>query len=110
VELERDEHHGTDIAGAENHPDATEVSHARPLASRGCDGACHRHYPSSSDDFGAGYIGAVMFVTLKLHASTGQVLLVLAAGSRLSAYIGATVGETAFCAASGSTARSASRG
>ena len=46
--------------------------------------------------FGAGYIGTVVFVTLSLHATPGQVLLVLAAGSRLSAYIGATVGEIGF--------------
>jgi len=46
--------------------------------------------------FGAGYIGAIVFVTVGLHATSGQVLLVLAAGSRLSAYIGATVGEIGF--------------
>jgi ATP-binding cassette subfamily B protein len=46
--------------------------------------------------FGAGYIGAVVFVTVGLRATSGQVLLVLAAGSRLSAYIGATVGEIGF--------------
>ncbi len=46
--------------------------------------------------FGAGYVGAVVFVSAVLHATPGQVLLVLAAGSRLSAYIGATVGEIGF--------------
>ncbi|MGA7872637.1 MAG: ABC transporter ATP-binding protein, partial [Candidatus Binatus sp.] len=46
--------------------------------------------------FGTGYIGAIVFVTVGLHATSGQVLLVLAAGSRLSAYIGATVGEIGF--------------
>jgi len=46
--------------------------------------------------FGAGYIGAIVFVTVGLHSTSGQVLLVLAAGSRLSAYIGATVGEIGF--------------
>jgi ATP-binding cassette subfamily B protein len=46
--------------------------------------------------FGAGYIGAIVYVTVVLHANSGQVLLVLAAGSRLSAYIGATVGEIGF--------------
>ena len=46
--------------------------------------------------FGAGYIGAIVFVTVRLHATSGQVLLVLAAGSRLSAYIGASVGEIGF--------------
>src|SRR6266568_86016 len=46
--------------------------------------------------FGAGYVGAVVFVSETLHETPGQVLLVLAAGSRLSAYIGATVGEIGF--------------
>ena len=38
----------------------------------------------------------VIFVTSGLQATPGQVLLVLAAGSRLSTYIGATVGEIGF--------------
>src|SRR5579864_1662512 len=38
--------------------------------------------------FGCAYVGAVVFVALGLAASPGSVLLVLAAGSRLSAYIG----------------------
>jgi ATP-binding cassette subfamily B protein len=46
--------------------------------------------------FGAGYVGAVVFVSYGLKATPGQVLLVLAAGARLSAYIGATVGEIGF--------------
>jgi ATP-binding cassette subfamily B protein len=46
--------------------------------------------------FGLAYVGAVVFVSSGLHASAGDVLLVLAAGSRLSAYIGATVGEIGF--------------
>ncbi len=46
--------------------------------------------------FGAGFVAAVAFVALVVHASPGKVLLVLAAGSRLSAYIGATVGEIGF--------------
>ena len=46
--------------------------------------------------FGAGYVGAVVFVSSVLKATPGQVLLVLAAGARLSAYIGATVGEIGF--------------
>jgi ATP-binding cassette, subfamily B, bacterial len=46
--------------------------------------------------FGAGYAGAIVFVSSILRATSGQVLLVLAAGSRLSAYIGATVGEIGF--------------
>ncbi len=46
--------------------------------------------------FGAAYVGAVVFVSSGLGSPPGQVLLVLAAGSRLSAYIGATVGEIGF--------------
>ena len=46
--------------------------------------------------FGAAYVGAIVFVTLVLRATTGDVLLVLAAGGRLSAYVGATVGEIGF--------------
>ena len=46
--------------------------------------------------FGAAYVGAVVFVAVGLRASAGSVLLVLAAGARLSAYIGATVGEIGF--------------
>jgi ATP-binding cassette, subfamily B, bacterial len=46
--------------------------------------------------FGAAYAGAVVFVSAGLKAPAGDVLLVLAAGSRLSAYIGATVGEIGF--------------
>jgi len=46
--------------------------------------------------FGAAYVGAIVFVSSRPGATAGQVLLVLAAGSRLSAYIGATVGEIGF--------------
>ena len=46
--------------------------------------------------FGAGYVGAIVFVAARLHAPPAEVLLVLAAGSRLSAYVGATVGEIGF--------------
>ncbi len=46
--------------------------------------------------FGLAYVAAVMFVTSILQASAGAVLLVLAAGARLSAYIGAAVGEIGF--------------
>jgi ATP-binding cassette subfamily B protein len=46
--------------------------------------------------FGAAYVGAVVFVSSGLRATTGDVLLVLAAGSRLSAYVAATVGEIGF--------------
>ncbi len=46
--------------------------------------------------FGGAYVGAVVFVAWGLGAPPGDVLLVLAAGSRLSAYLGATVGEIGF--------------
>jgi len=46
--------------------------------------------------FALAYVGAVIFVSTRANTSAGAVLLVLAAGSRLSAYIGATVGEIGF--------------
>jgi len=46
--------------------------------------------------FAAAYTGAVVFVSAGLHGSVGAVLLVLAAGGRLSAYVSATVGELGF--------------
>jgi ATP-binding cassette, subfamily B, bacterial len=46
--------------------------------------------------FGCAYVGAVVFVSSGLGAPAAQVLLVLAAGARLSAYVGATVGEIGF--------------
>jgi ATP-binding cassette subfamily B protein len=46
--------------------------------------------------FGLAYAGAVVFVSSGLGAPASSVLLVLAAGARLSAYIGATVGEIGF--------------
>ncbi len=46
--------------------------------------------------FGAGFVAAVAFVALRIPARSSDVLLVLAAGSRLSTYIGATVGEIGF--------------
>ena len=46
--------------------------------------------------FGAGYVGAIVFVAYGLGAPAGDVLLALAAGSRLSFYVGATVGEIGF--------------
>ena len=46
--------------------------------------------------FGSAYVGAIVFVASGLDSPPGDVLLVLAAGSRLSAYIGATVGEIGF--------------
>jgi ATP-binding cassette subfamily B protein len=46
--------------------------------------------------FGAGFVGAIVFVAYGLGASAADVLLTLAAGSRLSFYVGATVGEIGF--------------
>jgi ATP-binding cassette, subfamily B, bacterial len=46
--------------------------------------------------FGLAFVGAVVFVAYGIGAPASQVLLVLAAGARLSAYIGATVGEIGF--------------
>ena len=46
--------------------------------------------------FGAAYVGAIVYVAKGIAAPAAQVLLVLAAGARLSAYIGATVGEIGF--------------
>jgi ATP-binding cassette subfamily B protein len=46
--------------------------------------------------FGAAYVGAVVFVARVLAAPPGDVLLVLAAGSRLSMYVGGAVGEIGF--------------
>jgi ATP-binding cassette subfamily B protein len=46
--------------------------------------------------FGAAYVGAIVLVAYGLARPAAEVLLVLAAGSRLSAYVGATVGELGF--------------
>ena len=46
--------------------------------------------------FGLAYVGAIVFVSSGLRAPASAVLLVLAAGARLSAYVGATVGEIGF--------------
>jgi ATP-binding cassette subfamily B protein len=46
--------------------------------------------------FGGAYVVAVVFVSIRPGSSPGDVVLVLAAGSRLSSYIGATVGEIGF--------------
>jgi ATP-binding cassette subfamily B protein len=46
--------------------------------------------------FGLAYAGAIVFVSSGLGAPAAAVLLVLAAGARLSSYVGATVGELAF--------------
>jgi ATP-binding cassette subfamily B protein len=46
--------------------------------------------------FGGAYVGAIVFVSAGLGSPAADVILVLAAGSRLSAYLGATVAEIGF--------------
>lgn len=46
--------------------------------------------------FGLAYVGAVVTVAAALDGTAEEVLLVVAAGARLSGYIGATVGEIGF--------------
>jgi ATP-binding cassette subfamily B protein len=46
--------------------------------------------------FGFGYVAAVVFVASALSGSVGDILLILAAGARLSSYVGATVSEIGF--------------
>jgi ATP-binding cassette subfamily B protein len=46
--------------------------------------------------FGGAYVSAIAFVSYGLGSPPEHVLLVLAAGSRLSAYVSATVGELGF--------------
>jgi len=46
--------------------------------------------------FGGAYVGAVVFVASGLRRPVGDVLLILAAGAQLSAYISATVSEIGF--------------
>src|SRR5262249_971053 len=46
--------------------------------------------------FGVAFVAAVVFVASVLAAPAASVLLVLAAGSRLSAYVAATVTEVGF--------------
>lgn len=46
--------------------------------------------------FGGAYVGAIVFVASVLGAAPEAVLLVLAAGARLSGYVGAAVGEISF--------------
>ncbi len=45
---------------------------------------------------GAAYAGAVVFVAVVIHAPAAQILLVLAAGAGLAAYVRAAVGEIGF--------------
>jgi ATP-binding cassette subfamily B protein len=46
--------------------------------------------------FGLGFVGAVVYVASVLGRPAAEVVLVLAAGARLTAYVGATVGEIGF--------------
>src|SRR5438067_13016302 len=58
-------------------------------------GPAVRH-PLGWASFGVAYVAAIVFVSSVLAAPAASVLLVLAAGARLSAYLGATVGEIGF--------------
>jgi ATP-binding cassette subfamily B protein len=46
--------------------------------------------------FGAAYVAAIVFVAVRLHASAGSVLLVMAAGANLARFFGLTVSEADF--------------
>jgi ATP-binding cassette subfamily B protein len=46
--------------------------------------------------FGGAYVGAIVYVAVGLDANVGNVVLVVTAGSRLSQYVGAAVGELGF--------------
>jgi ATP-binding cassette, subfamily B, bacterial len=46
--------------------------------------------------FGSAYVGAIVFVASGLDRSVGDVVLVVAAGTRLASYIGGTAGELGF--------------
>ena len=46
--------------------------------------------------FGAAYVAAIAFVSEGLDATVGSVVLVVAAGTRLATYVGATAGELGF--------------
>jgi ATP-binding cassette subfamily B protein len=46
--------------------------------------------------FGLGYVGAIVYVAAGLDRGAGDVVLVVAAGTRLAAYIGGTAGELGF--------------
>ena len=46
--------------------------------------------------FGGAYVGAIVFVAAGLGKDVGAVLLVVTAGSRLSQYVGAAIGELGF--------------
>ena len=86
------------VTGIGNHliarrREAWERSYAPIAAARWSSGAW---YAIAWGVVGAAYVAAVVFVSSVLKATPGQVLLVLAAGARLSAYLGATVGEIGF--------------
>ena len=46
--------------------------------------------------FGGAYVGAIVYVASVLDRGVGDVVLVVAAGTRLAAYVGATAGELGF--------------
>lgn len=46
--------------------------------------------------FGAAYVGAIVFVSSVMHSTVGNVLLVVAAGSQLSQFLGQTASQADF--------------
>jgi len=46
--------------------------------------------------FGGAYVAAIVYVSVGIDANVGNVVLVVTAGSRLSQYVGAAVGELGF--------------
>lgn len=46
--------------------------------------------------FGAGYVGAIVYVSSVLDRGVGDVVLVVAAGTQLARYVGGTAGEMGF--------------
>jgi ATP-binding cassette, subfamily B, bacterial len=73
--------------------DAYEASKAAILGARITSAAWHS---AGWALFGLAYVAAIVFVSSILRAPAGDVLLTLAAGSRLSFYLGGTVGEIGF--------------
>ena len=53
-------------------------------------------YSAAWSLFGVAYVGAIVYVATRANTTAGSVLLVLAAGGRLSQYVGAAVGELGF--------------
>jgi ATP-binding cassette subfamily B protein len=65
-----------------------------PLRRARWTGACYQSAAWAL--FGFAYVAAIVYVASRLQRPAGDVILVLVAGSRLSAYVGQTVQETNF--------------